>query len=77
MGKEIIKTPEQGLAIGALSNAMQSLMGAVIEVDEAGIPLADAFAEIGMDIPLFLRPMVNQLADKLPSRNPEFVTDAT
>ena len=79
--KEIELTPEQvterGLAIGALSNAMTSLMGAVIECDQAGIPLADAFASIGMEIPRFLQPMVNQLADKLPSRNPDFVADAT
>lgn len=79
--KELELTDEEitarGLATGALSNAMGSLMSAVIECDQAGIPLADAFASIGMEIPLFLRPMVNQLADKLPSRNPDFVTDAT
>jgi hypothetical protein len=67
----------RGLATGALHNAMNSLMAAVIECDEAGIPLADAFAEIGMEIPRFLQPMVNQLAEKLPSRNPDFVADAT
>lgn len=79
--KEIELTKKEvearGLATGALHNSMNSLMAAVIECDEAGIPLADAFAEIGMEIPRFLQPMVNQLAEKLPSRNPDFVTDAT
>lgn len=71
------ETDSRGLAIGALHNAMTDLMSAIIECDENGIPLADAFAAIGMEIPRFLQPMVNQLAEKLPSRNPDFVADAT
>lgn len=61
-------TTDQQLAIGALHNAMGGLIAAVMECDSEGIPLADAFEAIGMEIPLFLRPMVNQLASKLPSK---------
>lgn len=67
----------RGKAIDNLHGAMNGLMTAVIQVDDAGIKLADAFEAIGMEIPKFLQPMVNQLADKLPSRNPDFVRSDT
>lgn len=64
---------ERRLAIASLNNAMQGLAQSIIDCDAAGIPLADAFAAIGVEIPKFAQPMINLLADKLPSRNPEFV----
>jgi hypothetical protein len=83
MGKKdiVVLTEEQEiekrLAIASLNNAMKGLAQAIIDCDAAGIPLADAFAAIGVEIPKFAQPMINLLADKLPSRNPQFVSTDT
>lgn len=58
--------PGQIEAIATLHNAMGELMTAVMICKQQGIPLADAFTAIGMEIPTFLQPMVNQLAERIP-----------
>lgn len=68
---------ERRLAIASLNNAMQGLAQSIIDCDAAGIPLADAFLAIGVEIPKFAQPMINLLADKLPSRNLDFVPTDT
>ena len=81
MEKEIELSKEQiearGIAIGSLQNAMTMLGDAILECDSVGLSLSDSFEAIGMEIPKMLRPMVNQLADRLPSRNPDFVQNDT
>lgn len=72
------KEPGQIEAIEDLHNAMGGLMKSVLGCQQQGIPLADAFEAIGMEIPTFLQPMVNQLALKLQNHvNPEIVASAT
>lgn len=63
-------TDEQTMAIGELHNGMGGLICAAIACRDSGLPLADAFVAIGMEVPLFLHPMLNQLADKLPTMEP-------
>lgn len=63
-------TDEQAMAIGELHNGMGGLIRAAIACRDAGLPLADAFVAIGMEVPLFLHPMLNQLAEKLPEMPP-------
>jgi len=62
-----IWTAEQAEALNGLHEAMANFFQAVVVCNDNGIPLADAFAAIGVEIPLMLRPMVNTLSDKLPS----------
>lgn len=73
MGKKpadiIVYDREQTKALEGLHKAMGGFGQAVIDCDAAGIPLADAFQAIGVEIPSFLRPMLNQLSGKLPSAN--------
>lgn len=59
-------TPEQADALNGLHEAMQGFANAVFLCNATGIPLADAFAAIGVEVPLMLRPALNALADKLP-----------
>lgn len=61
-------TEEQAEALNGLHSAMANFFEATMNCHESGIPLADAFAAIGVEVPSMLRPMVNQLADKLPKR---------
>jgi hypothetical protein len=60
-------TVEQAEALNGLHAAMGGFFQAVVVCNDNGIPLADAFASIGVEIPLMLRPMVNTLSDKLPT----------
>lgn len=64
-------TEEQAQALNELHEAMGNFFGATLKCHQADIPLAEAFAAIGVEIPAMLRPMVNQLAGKLPTRNDE------
>lgn len=69
---------EDSESIKSLHLAMGGLMKAVVDCKAEGIPLADAFEAIGMEIPVFLQPMVNQLADRIPDRAEiEIVPSAT
>lgn len=61
-------TEEQAESLNGLHEAMGNFFDATLTCHQAGIPLADAFAAIGVEVPSMLRPMVNTLADKLPSR---------
>jgi len=72
MGKEsdvIVYTEEELDAINDLQVAMTHLYGAVVKVSNIGIPLADAFESIGIQIPRVLQPAVNQLSTRLNSDN--------
>lgn len=72
MSRELHELPEEQIeAVETLRTAMETFVGGVAKCSDSGISIADAFAMIGVDVPLFVRPMLNQLADKLPSRNSE------
>lgn len=48
-----------------LNNAFQNLFSIFVRVDEEDIPIVEALEIIGMEVPLMLRPAVNQLSGKL------------
>ena len=52
-------------AVIELDKAMKNLFGIFVKIDSVGIPIADSLELIGMEIPLLLRPAVNQLSGKL------------
>lgn len=54
--KEVIKE---------LDFAMKNLFLTFVKVDAEGMQITDALEEIGMEVPLFVRPAINQLAGKL------------
>lgn len=64
-----VQTEEQAAALKGLHAAMESFFGAVVACDNAGIPLADAFTAIGVEIPRMMQPMVNALTSKLPGKD--------
>lgn len=61
-------TEEQADSLNGLHSAMGNFFDSVLACHSTGIPLADAFAAIGVEIPKMLQPMINTLADKLPAR---------
>ncbi len=61
--------------ISELHEAMQNLFGIFMKVDEQEIPVSDAFEYIGMEIPLLLKPAVNQLSGKLKTLRKEAVKE--
>jgi phage-related holin len=48
-----------------LDSAMKNLFMVFVKVDKEGIPITDALEAIGMDVPLFAKPAVNQLSGRL------------
>jgi hypothetical protein len=52
-------------AISELRIAMENLFGAFMKVDENDMQISEALEAIGMDIPLFVKPAINQLSGKL------------
>jgi len=58
-------TREQKEAIVKLDRAMKNLFEVFTEVDAQDIPISDSLELIGMEIPLLVKPAVNQLSGKL------------
>lgn len=56
---------DQKEVIIKLDNAMRNLFQVFVEVDEHDISISDALEMIGMEVPLFARPAVNQLNGRL------------
>jgi len=48
-----------------LDTAMKNLFVVFTKVDAEGISITDALEAIGMEVPLFARPAVNQLSGRL------------
>jgi len=65
MSETIQLTPEQQKAIEHLEECMKNLFGAFALVDLEGLQITDALEMIGMEVPLFARPAVNQLSGRL------------
>lgn len=59
--------------IAELDNAMRNLFGVFIKVDAVGISITDALECIGMEVPLFAKPAVNQLSGRLKDMRKEDV----
>lgn len=60
-----------------LDSAMKNLFDVFVKVDEREIPISDAFDIIGVDIPLLLKPAVNQLSGKLKKMRKEAPVEPT
>lgn len=61
----IVLNDSQKEAIEELDSAMKNLFVVFVRVDEAGLSISDALEAIGMEVPLFAKPAVNQLSGKL------------
>ncbi len=57
--------PSQKQVIVELNDAMKNLFDVFIKVDEQNIPISDALDIIGIEIPIFIKPAMNQLSGKL------------
>lgn len=57
--------PSQKQVILELNDAMKNLFDVFVKVDENNIPISDALDIIGVEIPLLLKPAINQLSGKL------------
>lgn len=57
--------PSQKQVIVELNDAMKNLFDVFVKVDERNIPISDALDIIGVEIPLLLKPAINQLSGKL------------
>ena len=55
----------QEKVIKELDLAMKNLFMCFVKVDAEGMQITDALEQIGMEVPLFVRPAINQLAGKL------------
>lgn len=58
-------TESQKEVIEDLNNAMHNLFRVFVRVDSEEIQITDALEMIGMEVPLFAKPAVNQLSGRL------------
>ncbi len=76
MASEVIILNEaQKEVIEDLDAAMKNLFIVFIRVDENDLSISDALEAIGMDIPLFAKPAVNQLSGRIKEMRREVVTE--
>lgn len=61
----LVLTDEQKEIVERLNTQMQELFITFVRVDEVGLSITDALELIGMEIPLFAKPAVNQLSGRL------------
>lgn len=71
----IILNESQKEVIEDLDSAMKNLFVVFVRVDEAGLSISDALEAIGMEVPLFAKPAVNQLSGKLKEMRKEATTE--
>lgn len=65
MTETIQLTDSQKEAVRKLDEAMKNLFGVFVLIDIEGIEIVDALEMIGMEVPLFAKPAVNQLSGRL------------
>lgn len=58
-----------------LDSAMKNLFMVFVRVDEENIKITDALELIGMEVPLFAKPAVNQLSGRLKEMRKEVNTE--
>jgi hypothetical protein len=63
----IVYDKEQTKALEGLHKCMGGFVTSILECDKAGLTMSESFEAIGIQIPVFLTPMLNQLSKKLPS----------
>ena len=69
-------TESQKEVIEKLDAAMKNLFVVFVEIDEHDISITDAMEMIGMEVPLFARPAVNQLSGRLKEMKKEVAPEA-
>ena len=77
MGTDILALNEaQREVVERLNTQMQELFITFVRVDEVGLSITDALEAIGMDIPLFAKPAVNQLSGRLQEMRKEVTSES-
>lgn len=64
-------TASQIEAVTSLNDAMKGFVLAVKNCKDSDMPLVDAFAMIGVEVPKMVQPAVNALVNKLPAFDSE------
>lgn len=64
MGKRELNDSQKEVIL-ELHKAMENLFLVFVEVDKVDLSITDALEEIGMEVPTFAKPAVNQLSGKL------------
>lgn len=78
MARDILMlNDEQQEVIERLDSQMKELFITFVRVDEAGLSITDALEAIGMEVPLFAKPAVNQLSGRLKEMKREVETEPT
>lgn len=78
MGADTIVLNEaQQEVIERLDSQMKELFITFVRVDETGLSITDALEAIGMDVPLFAKPAVNQLSGRLKEMRKEVESEPT
>lgn len=73
----IVLNEAQQEVIERLDSQMKELFITFVRVDEVGLTITDALEAIGMDVPLFAKPAVNQLSGRLKEMRREVQTEPT
>lgn len=73
----IVLNESQQEVIERLDTQMKELFITFVRVDEVGLSITDALEAIGMDVPLFAKPAVNQLSGRLKEMRREVETEPT
>ena len=73
---KLILTEEQSKVINDLNEAMKNLFIVFVRIDENNISISDALELIGMEVPIFARPALNQLSGRIKEMRKE-VGEAT
>lgn len=68
-------TDSQKEVINELNEAMRNLFIVFVKVDSEEIKITDALELIGMEVPLFAKPAVNQLSGRLKEMRKEVIPD--
>lgn len=71
----IVLNDPQKEVIDELDAAMKNLFQVFVRVDENDLSISDALEAIGMEIPIFVKPAVNQLSGKLREMRKEAATE--
>ncbi|MFI5420304.1 MAG: hypothetical protein ACHQ1H_05000 [Nitrososphaerales archaeon] len=76
MGSDVIVLNDsQKEVIEELNSAMKNLFRVFVRVDEENLSITDALEAIGMEVPLFAKPAVNQLSGRLKEMRKEAVPE--
>lgn len=77
MADLIVLNEAQQEVIERLDTQMKELFITFVRIDEAGLSITDALEAIGMEVPLFAKPAVNQLSGRLKEMKKEVAKETT